>query len=223
MIRYGMFIGCSLLSVAVVAVAGCGENSCSFCVTSGASSQSETSPPEKSQPEASEPAENDVREQPTAAVLPAAEAVPQAVAKPKEIVHKASLQVAQGGDGRAKNVTFDTIKFPMPDPKSRDFKPEYLTDSIRQLNGNRVRIRGFILPTFVDEFAQFQLVRDNAECCYGPGAALYDSVAINLEEGKTTRFVVRPVTVEGTFEIREVIGPDNKHWSVYHITATKVE
>jgi hypothetical protein len=29
--------------------------------------------------------------------------------------------------------------------------------------------------------------------------------------------------VEGTFEIEEVIGPDKRHWSIYRLTATKVE
>ena len=41
------------------------------------------------------------------------------------------------------------------------------------------------------------LVRDNLECCFGPGAALYDCVMVRMNPGKTTNFSIRPVTVEG--------------------------
>jgi hypothetical protein len=86
-----------------------------------------------------------------------------------------------------------------------------------------VRIRGFILPGVLEEFSNFVLVRDDKECCFGPGAAIYDSIMVAMADGKSTRFTTRPVTVEGTFEIEEVIGPDKRHWSIYRLTATKVE
>lgn len=142
--------------------------------------------------------------------------------------HLAPQQVATGGDGRAKNVTFDNIKFPMDDPKSRMFKREMLTESIENLSGTRIRIRGFILPGALEEFSNFVLVRDNQECCFGPGAAIYDSIMVDLKQdsasgASTVKFTTRPITVEGVFEVKELIGPDKKHWSIYRLTATKVE
>jgi hypothetical protein len=139
--------------------------------------------------------------------------------------HLGPQLVTTGGDGRARNVSFDDIKFPMEDPKSRMFKREMLSESIEQLGGKRIRIRGFILPGALDEFTHFVLVRDNMECCFGPGAAIYDSIMVDMDEssGKTVKFTTRPVTVEGEFVVKELIGPDDKHWSIYHITATKVE
>ena len=145
-----------------------------------------------------------------------------AARQPAEVVHQAPLQVAQGGDGRARNVTFDAFKFPMDDPKSRIFERKMLPESIEKLDGTRIRIRGFILPGPFTEFSRFVLVRDNMECCFGPGAALYDSMMVELEEGET-KFATRPITVEGTFVVREIVGPDKKHWSIYRIKATKVE
>lgn len=137
--------------------------------------------------------------------------------------HMAPQQVATGGDGRARNITFDNLKFEMEDPKSRLFTREMLTDEIEKLSGNRVRIRGFILPGALEEFSNFVLVRDNQECCFGPGAAIYDSMMVDMTDGQIVKFSTRPVTVEGTFEVKEVVGPDNRHWSIYRLTATKVE
>lgn len=142
--------------------------------------------------------------------------------------HLAPQQVATGGDGRARNVTFDNIKFPMDDPKSRMFKRDMLTESIEKLSGTRIRIRGFILPGALEEFSNFVLVRDNQECCFGPGSAIYDSIMVDVKQdgasgAGTVKFTTRPITVEGTFEIKELIGPDKKHWSIYRLTATKVE
>ncbi|RIK78766.1 MAG: hypothetical protein DCC68_14495 [Planctomycetota bacterium] len=179
-------------------------------------------------------------EQPGSAAAPAVEpstsvaaTESNAVTPPKPAAaasdgHLAPQQVATGGDGRAKNVTFDNIKFPMDDPKSRMFKREMLTESIEELSGTRIRIRGFILPGALEEFSNFVLVRDNQECCFGPGAAIYDSIMVDLKQdsasgASTVKFTTRPITVEGVFEVKELIGPDKKHWSIYRLTATKVE
>ena len=50
------------------------------------------------------------------------------------------------------------------------------------------------------------------ECCFGPGAAIYDSIMVDMDEssGKTVKFTTRPVTVEGEFVVKELIGPDDK-------------
>jgi hypothetical protein len=148
--------------------------------------------------------------------------------KPDKDGHLAPQQVASGGDGRAKNITFDNIKFPMDDPKSRMFKRDMLTEEIEKLNGTNIRVRGFILPGALEEFTTFVFVRDNQECCFGPGSAIYDSIMIEVKKpsggaAKPVKFTTRPITVEGKFEVKELIGPDKKHWSIYRITATKVE
>ena len=59
---------------------------------------------------------------------------------------------------------------PVP-PDADEYMPEWLKD----LDGTRIRIRGFMLPTAQSRgLKQFVLVRDNLECCFGPGAALFD-------------------------------------------------
>lgn len=123
---------------------------------------------------------------------------------------------------KPKDLTFDSVKFPMK--KGDKFKRSMLTKKIEDLDGKRVRIRGYILPSFQQKgIKQFILVRDNLECCFGPGAALYDCIVVEMAKGKSTSFTVRPVAVEGTFAIRPFKGPDGKHLAVYHLTGLSVK
>jgi hypothetical protein len=124
---------------------------------------------------------------------------------------------------RAKDITFDDIKFHMDDPKGRMFKRSMLTEKIEKMEGKNFRVRGFILPTPTRKLSSFVLMRDNQECCFGPGAALYDAIIIELEQGQTTDFTLRPVTVEGKFSIKEWVGGDGKHLSIYYMRAKSVK
>ncbi|MEQ1906034.1 MAG: hypothetical protein ABL888_17740, partial [Pirellulaceae bacterium] len=70
------------------------------------------------------------------------------------------------------DVNFDDIKFEMK--VGSKFQEEMLTDKIRGYDGKTLRIRGFIRPSFSQSgLKKFVFVRDNQECCFGPGAALY--------------------------------------------------
>jgi len=120
-----------------------------------------------------------------------------------------------------RDITFDTVKLNMQ--KGDPFKPELLTPAVKKLDGSRIRVRGFILPPPQQTgLTQFVLVRDNMACCFGPGAALYDSMIVQLEKPLTIDYTVLPITVEGTFNIREVhIG--TRTLSIYHVTADKAQ
>ena len=67
------------------------------------------------------------------------------------------------------------------------------------------------------------LVRDNMECCFGPGAALHDCIVVEMEKGATTDFTVRPVTVEGKFSIKQLDGPDGKTLAIYRLDGKSVK
>lgn len=118
--------------------------------------------------------------------------------------------------------TFDDIKFGIePDAP---YDESMLTDAIRRLNGQRIRLRGYILPTAQSRgIKQFVLVRDNQECCFGPGAALYDCVLVEMQEGATAEFSIRPVAVEGRFGIDEFVGPGGRTLAIYRIDGESVD
>ena len=117
--------------------------------------------------------------------------------------------------------TFDTVKFNME--KGDPFHRKLLTPQIEALDGQRIRIRGYMLPSVYQRgLTEFVLVRDNMKCCFGPGAALFDCMFVQFEPGKTTDFSLRPVAVEGVFSIRVLPGPDGYPLAIYHLLASDV-
>jgi hypothetical protein len=143
----------------------------------------------------------------------------------EEAAQKAAAERARRAAARAKgDLTFDDLKFDIE--KDGDFKRSMLTKEIEELDKKNIRIRGFILPqsVFNSRFEEFVLVRDNQECCFGPGAALYDCIMIRMEKGKKAEFSTRPVSVKGKFEIKEFKYPDSeKHYAIFQLTASEVK
>jgi hypothetical protein len=129
-------------------------------------------------------------------------------------------------------INFDDLKFEIE--KDQAFAKSMLNKEVKSLAGKTVKLRGYILPaTLYKEkgIEQFVLVRDNQECCFGPGAALFDCVWIDMVPGKTTDFVTRPVTVEGKFEIDtesykypDGAGPKGaSHFAIFRIKGVSVK
>ena len=124
--------------------------------------------------------------------------------------------LAAAGD-RQYDKTFDDLRFEMT--VGEPFKRSMLTKPIEAMAGQRIRIRGYILPTPQRAgITDFVLVRDNQECCFGPGAALYDCILIEMLPGTTADFTIRPIAVEGTFNIKEFV-VDGKHLAIYQMAA----
>ena len=121
-----------------------------------------------------------------------------------------------------REISFDDIIFEMAE--DTPFSHELLPERVTSLVGQQVRIRGYILPSFQQTgLTQFVLVRDNMECCFGPGAALYDCVVVKMLPGRTAEFSIRPVAVTGIFGIKELKGPDGNHLAVYSLTGESVQ
>lgn len=119
------------------------------------------------------------------------------------------------------SITFDDIKFEME--KGEKFNREMLTDEIIGLVKQTISIKGYIRPNNKNKgLKKFVFVRDDKECCFGPGAALYDCILVKLAEGKETDFTVRPITIEGEFFLKEFNGPDRRVWAVYRMKNGRV-
>jgi len=142
--------------------------------------------------------------------------VQAAAAKPKPRPGAKTKVLAKAGD-QAYDKTFDDLRFEMT--VGERFVRSMLTQEIEALDGQRVRIRGYILPTPQKHgIQQFVLVRDNQECCFGPGAALYDCILVEMKKGKTADFTIRPIAVEGTFNVR-VTEFGGKQLAIYQMDA----
>jgi hypothetical protein len=136
--------------------------------------------------------------------------------KPKLPPGAKTVALARAGD-RPYDKTFDDLRFEMT--VGDKFERAMLTKEIEAMSGQKIRIRGYILPTAQNHgIKEFVLVRDNQECCFGPGAALYDCILVAMKPGQTANFTIRPITVEGTFNIREFV-LDGKHLAIYQMDA----
>lgn len=95
---------------------------------------------------------------------------------------------------------------------------DYFPDWLNDLNGKRIRIRGFMFPpprrTGI-EF--FQLARDNEICCFGKQAKIYDKFPVEMRKGVTTDYIFsRPFDVVGKFVI-DPFEDDGKLYELFRI------
>jgi hypothetical protein len=149
-------------------------------------------------------------------------AVQTSIVEKADAAAAAPAEPAANKSAAARDITFDTIKFEMK--KEEPFERQMVTPTIEKLTNTKVRLRGYILPSFQQSgLTQFVLVRDNMQCCFGPGAALYDCVVVQMEPGKTAEFTSHPVAVDGVFSIQEIRGSENKCLAIYHLDADRVQ
>ncbi len=149
------------------------------------------------------------------------ELVPQSQQSIEPVVQDARPP-ATARPGRPQDITFDDIKLDME--KTAPFTRDLLPQRVRVLEQQRIRIRGYILPSFQQSgLTQFVLVRDNMECCFGPGAALYDCIVVRMLPGRSAQFSIRPVAVTGLFQVEELRGPSGKHLAIYALNGEEVQ
>jgi len=146
--------------------------------------------------------------------------------EPKTEKQLADERKAREAARKRGEITFDDLKFDIE--IGAEFKPEMITKELKELDTKTFKLRGFILPTSVFQqsgIKQFVLVRDNQECCFGPGAAIYDCVIVNMIPGKTTNFATRVITVKGKLEIdtESYQYPDGGYYAIYRMTAEEVK
>jgi hypothetical protein len=103
---------------------------------------------------------------------------------------------------------FDLLKVLNMDPVSED-APSRMPKWLKQLDGKRIRVRGFMYPPFEETGIRgFTLARDNQICCFGRNPLVYDLVDIFMRSGETTQYIQnRPFDVIGVFHIGESIIP----------------
>jgi hypothetical protein len=98
---------------------------------------------------------------------------------------------------------------------NKTFRPE---GDPSALHGRRIRIRGFMYPTFQQTGVHaFGLARDNQICCFGRNPKIYDVFDVVLHEGATTNYIPnRPFDVVGVFHIRPE-AEDGKLYRLYEM------
>ena len=147
--------------------------------------------------------------------------------EPTDPAEAAKERKAREAAKKRGEITFDDLKFEIE--KGAPFKSGMLTGENKELDKKTWKIRGFILPTTLfskSNIREFVLVRDNQECCFGPGAALYDCIMVTMAPGKSINFSTRVVAVKGVLEIdtESFLYPDSEeHYAIYKMTAEEVK
>lgn len=97
---------------------------------------------------------------------------------------------------------FDLLKILNMEPVTLD-APKLMPAWLTQLEGKRIRVRGFMYPPLQEEGLEgFVLARDNQICCFGRDPKPYDIVQVDMREGKTTHYILNvPFDVVGVFHI----------------------
>lgn len=133
-----------------------------------------------------------------------------------------TAQAAPSAPQRVREATFDDLKFEIP--IDTPFQRKLLTPQIEELFGTKIRIRGYMYPTLKRRgLTGFVLVRDNQQCCFGPGAALYDCMRVELEEDTTAKYSIRPIAVEGRLRYEPFTDLDGTTRAVYFLEAATVD
>ena len=112
---------------------------------------------------------------------------------------------AEGPQG-ALRVTFDDLdllKVMNAEPVPVDVA-EQMPQWLKDLDGKRIRIRGFMYPPPLEEGLRgFVLARDNQICCFGRDPKRYDLIDVFMRDGVTTKYIQnRSFDVVGMFRIQ---------------------
>lgn len=95
---------------------------------------------------------------------------------------------------------------------------------LKRLSGQRIKIRGFMFPTFEAEgLERFVLARDNQICCFGRDPKVYDLVEVSMKAGKTTNYIpaTRSFDVVGRLKI-QMVESDGKPFGLYFLEDAEV-
>ena len=127
----------------------------------------------------------------------------------------------QGDAASVQVIAFEDIQLPIQ--ADIVFRPFMLTDRVKDLDGQRIRIDGYMLPDSKTKgIKQFVLLK-NTECKFGPGGQADHLLNVEMVEGATAEFRDAPITIEGVLTINPFQGPDGNTWSIYDLACEKIE
>ncbi len=130
------------------------------------------------------------------------DSIPSGDGEPPEVQRQFKVE----GPEKALRISYDDfnlLKVMNFDPVPKD-APEKLPKWLKALDGQRIRVRGFMYPPFQDtDIRGFVLACDNQICCFGRTPKEYDLVDVFMRKGVTTRYIQnRPFDVVGVFRIK---------------------
>jgi hypothetical protein len=134
------------------------------------------------------------------------------------------------GDGDFLPVTFGTLSsyyYEIPsidDPAAKTAPKDQIPQPIKNLNGKKVALTGFMVPTDLKngKTTRFLLVKDQSLCCFGRMPRMNELVSVRMNDGKAARVILdQPVTVFGKIDVGELIDKGEVE-SIYRLNSEDV-
>lgn len=130
-------------------------------------------------------------------------------------------------DGIAE-ISFRWLSFPLTkdDTSARAAEPSYgplVPGRIREFDGSRIRIRGFMLPTLNEGAGvrEFMILPSPMTCCYGVAPRFCEFITAHVKGNAIPACMDEPVTFEGTLHVGDIYV--NGYWSaLYTMDCTNV-
>jgi hypothetical protein len=210
-----------LLAVVLILQCGCERTPAPPATDSPASP---AAPPAATSDGASATSESATNGEDSASISGGTDAAPDEVAEQPAPEADSSVVVAAatpGSSAEAIEIVFEDIQLPIQ--ADMVFRPFMLTPRVKELDGQRVRIHGYMLPDSKTKgIRQFVLLK-NTECKFGPGGQADHLINVLMVDGVTARFRDDPISVEGVLKVNPFQGPDGNTWSIYDLACDRVE
>lgn len=164
------------------------------------------------------PAPADITNADTTQTVATAAAVTATPREVKILVKERLFEVEGPEDAiRATFDDIDLLKVINMEPVTAD-APDHMPKWLKDLDGRRIRIRGYMYPAFMETgLTSFLIARDTQTCCFGSDAKLYDRFLVRMRKGVTTNYLQRtPFDVVGVFRIEPVM-LDGELFQIYQI------
>ncbi|MEX2121280.1 MAG: DUF3299 domain-containing protein [Pirellulales bacterium] len=110
-----------------------------------------------------------------------------------------------------------------PDP---DDPAQAVPERVRQLNGQKVFIKGYMFPPVTGQTKQitrFMLVRDKGDCCFGGSPKMTDMILVRLNDPLELDFNSRIKKLAGTFRVASGLAVDGLGGVTYQLDADHAE
>jgi hypothetical protein len=122
------------------------------------------------------------------------------------------------------SIKFADLKLGLKRDEQYDAK-KHLTEAVKSLDGKKVRIRGYIHAASVFKttgIEKFVLIGDELHFQHNFGSVgpLDALILVEMAEGQSVAFDTKPITVEGTFSLRETKLGD-RTIAIYHLQADR--
>jgi hypothetical protein len=121
---------------------------------------------------------------------------------------------------KLQDISFDDLKFDIQ-PAVR-FDESLLPGKIKQLDGQPIRIRGVMMPSFQQKGIKSFILLMNAECQFGSTKdPVWCNVRVLLDKDQPASYTTRPITVEGKLKL-DVMKGEKYDLSIYLLDDAKV-